>query len=99
MASEIEVVRIPVEPARAGELIEALQQARRGYLAKPACDGVEVLLGESRSEVAVIVTWASPEAHALALQGPHSAQFFQQVAAFATDRPEVRKYISAGRLK
>ena len=92
MKPEIEIVRIPVEPARARELAEAVLSARNGYLAPPRCSGVEVLSGNGGDEVTVIVRWSSAEAHGEALRGEHSAPFFNAVMTLASGPPDVRKY-------
>jgi quinol monooxygenase YgiN len=92
---EVEIVRISVEDAHAQDLISALDRARAGYLAAPACRSVEVLLSEVGNEVAAIITWTSAEAHAVALERPEAKTFFQEVARFAVGKPDVQKYRSA----
>jgi quinol monooxygenase YgiN len=95
MKPEIEIVRIPVEPARARELAEAVLSARNGYLAPPLCSGLEVLSGTGGDEVTAIVRWSSAEAHQTALGGEHSAAFFSAVMTLASGPPDVRRYQSA----
>lgn len=96
MTLEVEIVRIPVTTSRATELIQALEQARMGYLAAPACRDLRLLLNQARDEVAAIVTWSSAQAHADAAQTPNAAAFFKAVSTFATARPDVRSYLPAG---
>ena len=86
MAHELEIVRIPVHPSRARELAQAINAARGGYLAAPACASVDLWVSEAGDEVAAIIDGSS------ALQDARAAEFFKVVAAFATGAPEVRKY-------
>src|SRR5665213_4112397 len=95
MTQEFEIVRIPVTPASAFELVQVLDGARTSYLAAPVCQDVKLFINEARNEVAAIVTWASAPAHAQALQTPQAASFFKAVSAFAAGRPDVRSYKSA----
>lgn len=92
MNPEIEIVRIPVEHARARELAETIESARSGYLASPRCNGVEVLSGAGGDEVTAIVRWSSAEAHEQALQSVDAAHFFKAVMTLAAGPPDVRKY-------
>lgn len=92
MAHELEIVRIPVHPSRARELAQAINAARGGYLAAPACASVDLWVSEAGDEVAAIIDWSSAQAHAQALQDARAAEFFKVVAAFATGAPEVKKY-------
>jgi quinol monooxygenase YgiN len=96
MAQEFEIVRIPVQAAKAAQLIEALQAARSGYLAAPACQGLTLLLNEAADEVAAVVTWLSADAHNEAAKKPEAGAFFQVVTTFANGRPDVRRYRPAG---
>ena len=66
--------------------------ARRGYLAAPRCNGVEVLSVPDGNEVTTIVRWSSPEAHEQALQSVDAAHFFKAVMTLASGPPDVRKY-------
>ena len=92
MNPEIEIVRIPVEHARARELVDTIESARSGYLASPRCNGVEVLSGVGGDEVTAIVRWSSAEAHEEALQSLDAAHFFKAVMTLASGPPDVRKY-------
>jgi quinol monooxygenase YgiN len=92
MTAEIEIVRIRVDPQGATQLAQAVEAARGGYLAAPACHGVELLLSGERDELVAIVTWDSAQAHAEALRTPHAPVFFESVAAFALGAPDVRRY-------
>jgi quinol monooxygenase YgiN len=92
MAAEVEIVRIPVEPARSRELISVLLSARKGYLAAPACTQLDLLKSAAGDEVAVILHWSSPQAHENALQSVDAALFFKAVMGLASGPPEVRKY-------
>jgi|SRR5665213_4565213 len=96
MTPEVEIVRIPVDAARAPELIQALEQARLGYLAAPACQELRLLLNQARDEVAAIVTWSSAHSHAEAMKTPQAASFFKAVSIFASARPDVRSYLPTG---
>ena len=96
MTPEIEIVRIPVSAVRAPELIQALEQARAGYLATPACQDLRLLVNQARDEVVAIVTWSSAQAHAEALKTAHAASFFKAVSTFASARPDVRSYLPMG---
>jgi quinol monooxygenase YgiN len=96
MTLEVEIVRIPVMAARIAELIHALETARAGYLAAPACQDLKLLVNGARDEVAAIVTWSSAQAHAEAARTPHAAAFLKAVSAVANGRPDVRSYLSAG---
>jgi quinol monooxygenase YgiN len=89
---EIEIVRIPVERERAQELAETIASARRGYLAAPRCNGVEVLSVPDGNEVTAIVRWSSAEAHEQALKSVDAAHFFKAVMTLASGPPDVRKY-------
>jgi quinol monooxygenase YgiN len=96
MEQEFEIVRIPVREAKALQLIEALQAARAGYLAAPACQGLTLMLNEAADEVAAVVTWSSADAHNEAAKTPEAGAFFQVVTSFANGRPDVRRYRPAG---
>jgi quinol monooxygenase YgiN len=92
MNPEIEIVRIPVERARAPALVSAINSARAGYLAPPGCAGVELLVAIDSDEITAVVRWASAEAHEQAIKSAHSAAFFNAVMAVACGPPDVRKY-------
>jgi quinol monooxygenase YgiN len=92
---EIEIVRIPVEHARARELAETIESARTGYLSAPRCNGVEVLSAPDGDEITAIVRWSSSAAHEQALQGVDAAHFFKAVMTLASGPPDVRKYAPA----
>lgn len=92
MTLEIEIVRIPVDPARMPELVSVLEGARDGYLAGPACVGVELLTSADSADVAAIVRWSSAQAHEAALRSMDAALFFKAVMGLASGPPEVRKY-------
>ncbi|MGH8139948.1 MAG: hypothetical protein ACREVV_17370 [Steroidobacteraceae bacterium] len=95
MTRELEFVRIPVASGRSRELVRAIEAARDGYLALPACTRVELMISDGGDEVAAIITWTSARAHANALKDPRAAQFFEIIATFAIAAPEVRKYLPA----
>lgn len=92
MTPEIEIVRIPVAPAEAHRLVQAIEHARLGYFAAPACVGVELLLSDGRDELAAIITWATAEAHLVRQQTPAAASFFQAVTDLAAGKPEIKHY-------
>jgi quinol monooxygenase YgiN len=96
MTLEVEIVRIPVAAADAAELVQALEGARAGYLAAPACQNLTLLVNEVRDEVAAVVTWSSAQAHADALKTPQAASFFTLVSRLASARPDVRTYLPTG---
>ena len=96
MTPEVEIVRIPVAAARAPELIQALEEARDGYLAAPACQELRILMNQTRDEIAAIVTWRSAQAHADASKMPQAASFFKVVSSLASGRPDVRTYLPTG---
>jgi quinol monooxygenase YgiN len=93
---EIEIVRIPVEPSQARELIETIESARGGYLGSPRCGGVEVLSNPVGNEITAIVRWSSAEAHEQALQSVDAAHFFKAVMTLASGPPDVCRYEPAG---
>jgi quinol monooxygenase YgiN len=92
MTREIEIVRIPVAPAEAHRLVQVMEEARLGYFAAPACEGLELLLSEAREELAAVVTWSSAQAHAVRQQTPAAGSFFQAVARVAAGKPEIKHY-------
>jgi quinol monooxygenase YgiN len=96
MTAEVEIVRIPVEPARSQELVSVLQSARKGYLAAPACTQLELLRSAAGDEVAVILHWSSAQAHEQALQSADASVFFKALMGLASGSPEVRKYEPIG---
>lgn len=96
--AEIEIVRIPVAPENADALVDALAAARAGYLAPPACAGLEI--GRGEGEVVAVIHWASAEAHKAAAQLPAAGALFAAVDAHAAGAPslETMPAVSAGRL-
>jgi 2,3-dihydroxy-2,3-dihydrophenylpropionate dehydrogenase len=96
--SEIEIVRIPVAPENADALAAALEQGRQGYLAPPACAGLEIARGEG--EIVAVIHWASPEAHQAAAALPAAGELFGAVQRYAAGPPslETLPATSAGTL-
>jgi 2,3-dihydroxy-2,3-dihydrophenylpropionate dehydrogenase len=88
--SEIEIVRIPATGANAAALVKALGKARQGYLAPPACLGVDI--SSTPSEVVAIIRWASAQAHRHAATGPAAGEFFEAVQRLAESAPELQLF-------
>lgn len=85
--AEVEIVRIPVAAENADALAAALEQARQGYLAPPACAGLEIARGEG--EIVAIIHWASPEAHKDAAALPAAGELFGVVQQYAAGAPSL----------
>lgn len=96
--AEIEIVRIPVAPDNADALNEALERARSGYLAPPAC--VALQIGRGEGEVVAIIHWASAEAHQTAANTPEAGALFGEVQRLASGPPALETLAAAraGRL-
>ena len=92
MTREIEIVRIPVAPDQARRLVQVMEEARKGYLAAPACEALELLLSEQRDELAAVVTWSSSQAHVKQQQTAAAGSFFQAVTGLAAGRPKIKQY-------
>ncbi len=90
--SAVEVVRIPVGPGAAAELVGVIRRARETYLAPPACAELEILRHADGTEDSVVATWASQEAHDEAAAQPAAGAFFGQVGALAAGPPSVGSY-------
>lgn len=85
--AEIEIVRIPVTPDNADALAAALEQARAGYLAPPACTGLEI--ARSEGEIVAVIHWASSEAHQTAAALPAAGELFAAVQQYAAGPPSL----------
>ena len=92
--AEIEIVRIPVAPEDRPALLAAMETARAGYLAPPACLGADV--SSSDDEVVVIVRWASADAHRLRAATPSAGVFFGAVQALAAGPPSIEAFEATG---
>jgi NAD(P)-dependent dehydrogenase (short-subunit alcohol dehydrogenase family)/quinol monooxygenase YgiN len=92
--AEIEIVRIPVAPENGDALLAVVNDARSGYLAPPACLGVDVSL--TGGEVVVIVRWASQASHKARGASPEAGAFFGAVMALAAGPPSLEAFIGSG---
>ena len=93
---EIEIVRIPVLPAKAAALETAIRERRLDYFSPPLCVGLDVGSSGDSTEVIALVTWASKDAHEAARNSPGAATLFAAVGKFAAGAPSIANLEGSG---
>ena len=74
--SIVEIVRLPVAPEHADEMVEIVHAAQGTYLRGPRCEGYEVLVAPDRTAVVAVCRWDSQADHDEAAAEPETGTFF-----------------------